>query len=94
MSAQSHSETNPGRERSKGAFFVGYVLAGTGFVLLFAALARLLPLFDRFAESTYGKLLVPASIAVVCVGGFLRHRAWKMKKRSGSSLDRPPLPIR
>jgi hypothetical protein len=52
----------------------GYLVAAIGFVLLLAALARLIPLYDRFAQGPQGDLLLPISILFICLGGLLRHR--------------------
>ncbi len=54
---------------------MGYLVAALGFALLFVALAKFIPLFDRFAEGAQGKLLMPISSLLICVGGFLSHRA-------------------
>ena len=53
----------------------GYLIAGIGFLLLLAVLAHFIPLYDRFASGPHGRYLVPASILMICMGGYLRHRA-------------------
>ena len=66
------------------ALTAGLLIAGSCFVLLFVAMAHLVPLFLRFTDSPYATLLPVVSTLFISVGGlrlYLRGRAQRGRVR-------------
>jgi len=66
------------------AFVGGFVVAGVCFVLAFAVLAYLIPLFDRFLESRRSGLIPAVCILFISCGALIRHLK-RRRKPSGRS---------
>jgi hypothetical protein len=58
----------------------GLLIAGSCFALLFAVMAHLIPLFERFTESPHASWLKIVSIFFVSFGGLRRYLKRRAKQ--------------
>jgi hypothetical protein len=62
------------------SLLAGFLIAGSCFILLFAGLAHLIPMFDRFAASAQFRLFPAFSIVLISVSGLIRYLRQRAKR--------------
>ena len=70
------------------SFAGGFLIAGGCFVLVFAGIAYFMPVFMRFVNSPYAKLIPLFSICFISFSGFItywKRRASRPQKNSSQS---------
>ncbi|MGA7078786.1 MAG: hypothetical protein WBQ43_16845 [Terriglobales bacterium] len=73
MFDESPSAGGAERKSLAMSLVAGLLIAGSCFALLFVVMAHLIPLFARFTESPYARLLPVVSTLLISVGGSLRY---------------------
>lgn len=67
----------------------GFLIAGSCFVLMFMAMAYLIPLFLRYDDFPRSKLLLPISLLFISIGGLKRYLKQRNERQQVRIGKRP-----